>query len=479
MRFSLPRPHVFEGRLRWSPGRAAAAFVLLLVFLPHMARAARAIPDDVAIQIYAKPANGHLTLAVRALFTAINDISFPLREGSSYLDLARVQGILPGAAKYWIASGIEIDENGSPLPRPNVIATRVSLPSDRSFLSYDAALAHLQGDSALPENTDIIPSQAWLDILFDYPIQSDRSAFSIHTTLDRLGVRVYVDLKFLAPEGVIRAFNWEGDPGTVRLDPTPLEVANQFLVWGFREITGATDALLFLFCLVLPFTSGQPSSAKSSSGQFFSALRAAIPPGCAFATTTSITLIASALGQAPDGLWFKPLIETLIAVLILYIAFENIAGKVTLWRRTLTAVAAGLIFGFSFASGLAAKAEYGGGHPAASAAAFDAGVELGLAAILALLTPVLNLLFRFATAKRMRDMEAVVLSALVAHTAWHWMTERWDRLSRFTLHWPAFDAAFLAAAMRWLTILVVLAGVLWFVSGLFEHKPGKASRGEA
>ena len=47
----------------------------------------------------------------------------------------------------------------------------------------------------------------------------------------------------------------------------------------------------------------------------------------AFTVAHSITLIASAFGFAPDALWFPPLVETLIAVSILYMALENIVGS--------------------------------------------------------------------------------------------------------------------------------------------------------
>jgi hypothetical protein len=47
----------------------------------------------------------------------------------------------------------------------------------------------------------------------------------------------------------------------------------------------------------------------------------------AFTVAHSITLLASAFGHAPGGLWFPPLIETLIAVSILYMALENIVGS--------------------------------------------------------------------------------------------------------------------------------------------------------
>ena len=46
----------------------------------------------------------------------------------------------------------------------------------------------------------------------------------------------------------------------------------------------------------------------------------------AFTVAHSITLFASAFGFAPDALWFPPLIETLIAATIVFMALENIVG---------------------------------------------------------------------------------------------------------------------------------------------------------
>ena len=58
-----------------------------------------------------------------------------------------------------------------------------------------------------------------LDVLFEYPIHSDRSAFSIHPGLERLAARVVTVLRFLPPGGAVRAFEFTGDPGLVPLDP--------------------------------------------------------------------------------------------------------------------------------------------------------------------------------------------------------------------------------------------------------------------
>ena len=55
----------------------------------------------------------------------------------------------------------------------------------------------------------------------------------------------------------------------------------------------------------------------------------------------------------------------------------------------------------------------------------------------------------------------ILLSALVAHTAWHWMTERGATLLEFPIGVP--DAATALAIVRWLMAAVAAAGVWWLV----------------
>ena len=66
--------------------------------------------------------------------------------------------------------------------------------------------------------------------------------------------------------------------------------------------------------------------------------------------TADFKTSVSALGFAPTALWFPSLIEVLIALSIVYMAFENIVGP-KLERRWLIAFGFGLVhgFGFSFA----------------------------------------------------------------------------------------------------------------------------------
>jgi len=282
-----------------------------------------------------------------------------------------------------------------------------------------------------------------LDVLFEYPIRSEGSRFSIHPALGRLGLRVVTALRFLPPGGAVRAFELEGDPGLVRLDPRWHQAALRFVGLGFRHILDGTDHLLFLLCLVIPFRR----------------LRALVLVVTSFTAAHSITLIASAFGLAPDALWFPPLVETLIAASIVYMALENIVAP-QLRRRWIITFAFGLVHGFGFSFALRQTLQFAGSHLLTSLLSFNVGVELGQLLVLLVLVPALDLLFRRAVPER---TGTIVLSALVAHTAWHWMIERWDRLRQFRFPWPALDAALLASTMRGLMVVVVAAGLVWLV----------------
>jgi hypothetical protein len=121
----------------------------------------------------------------------------------------------------------------------------------------------------------------------------------------------------------------------------------------------------------------------------------------------------------------------------------------------------GLVHGFGFSFALRQTLQFAGSHLLASLLSFNLGVELGQILVLLLMIPPLEALFRFVVAER---MGTIILSALVAHTGWHWMLDRGDRLRQFPFHWPELTAAMLAAAARWLFAAVLLAGVLWLFS---------------
>jgi len=432
----------------WQRRSSTVTAAALLLFTPCLL-AAHDIPNDVTVQAFLKPTGDRLHFLVRVPLKAMRDVDFPVREKEGFLDIERTRPLLPDAATLWISDFIDLYENNTVLPKPRVAKILLSLPSDRSFTSYDAAMAHVTG----PElDSNVFWDQVMMDVLFEYPIHSDQSRFSIVPGgLNRLGLNVVTVLSYVLPNGTVRAFEFNTDPGLVRLDPQWYQAAGRFVDLGFRHILDGTDHLLFLFCLVIPFRR----------------FRGLIPVVTAFTVAHSITLIASAYNLAPDSSWFPPLIETLIAVSIVYMALENIVGGATVKRRWMIAFGFGLVHGFGFSFALRQTLQLAGSHMLTSLLSFNIGVELGQLLVLAMLIPALELLFRYAVAER---TGTIILSALVAHTAWHWMTERWAVFSKYHIEMPVFDAALWANLLRWLMFLVIGGGAAWFVAGLVRDR---------
>jgi hypothetical protein len=419
--------------------RLVLVAVLLVALAPGTG--AHEVPNEVTVFGFVRPQGQTLTLLLRVPMKSLRDVDVPTGAGG-YLDFSRIEQALQDAATLWLIDYLELYENGNRLGRPTVAGARVSLPADQSFQSYDAALAHVLTGARLDQSVEIYWEQGLMDIAFEYPITSDQSDFAIQPGLTRLGVQVNVVLRFLQPGKTERAFDVHADTGIVHLDPRWHQAFLLFAREGFFHILDGTDHLLFLLCLVIPFRKFRPLAVVITS----------------FTVAHSVTLIASAYGMAPDSLWFPPLIETLIAVSIVYMAFENIVGA-KLQRRWIVTFAFGLVHGFGFSFLLRERLQFAGEHLVASLLAFNVGVEIGQLAVLAVMVPVLSLLFRYGVAER---IGTILLSALVAHTAWHWATERGAVLTNFRM--PAMGLGDLAAAMRLLMVIVAAGALVWVVN---------------
>jgi uncharacterized membrane-anchored protein YitT (DUF2179 family) len=425
---------------------ARAVTALLAVCALLAEAAAHEPPADVRLTMFVKPTENRLELVMRVPMAAMQEVDVPTR-GPGYLDMSRVDMALHNAVKLWLIDHIDVYENDRRLPAPQIERARVSLPSNRSFASYEQARAHMSGPP-LADNLDLYWSQQLLDVLLVYPIRSERSDFAVHPRVDRLGMRVVTALTFLPPQGSARPFELTGDPGLVRLDPRWHHAALRFVKSGVLHIVEGIDHVLFLLCLVIPFRQ----------------LRTLVIVATSFTVAHSIALIAAAFGFVPDALWFPPLIETLIAATIVYTALENIVGS-TVQRRWITAFAFGIIHGFGLSFALRESFQYAGDHLITALLAFNIGVEIGQVLLLLALVPLLQALFRYVVPER---IGVIILSVLVAHTGWHWMTERGEQLLKFPL--PTLDAAFLAGAMRALMAALVLALLVLLASGWLRRR---------
>ena len=420
--------------------------VLGLSLLPSLTQA-HDIPSRVTVYAFVKPEGNQLTALLRIPMEAFSEISFPLR-GPGYLQFSEAEFSLNDAARIYITESMHFFENGEELTEKELVATRVSLPSNRSFTSFEEALDNVLSPP-LDDSVDLFWRQGVLDVLVTYTITSEQSDFSVNPEIGTLSNQTTTVLRFLVPGGAERVFNYLGNPGLVILDPRWHQAVLRFIDMGFNHILDGLDHLLFLFCLVIPLRS----------------MRALIPVVTSFTIAHSITLISSAFGMVPSALWFPPLIETLIALSIVYMAFENIVGA-KLEHRWMVSFGFGLVHGFGFSFLFSDTLQFAGGHLFSSLLAFNVGVELGQILVLILVIPLLNILFKFFVKER---VGTILLSALLAHSAWHWMLERGFVLNQYQIQMPPLDTLFFAALMRWGMLLTVIVAVLWGMYELFRR----------
>jgi hypothetical protein len=430
--------------------------VALLVIWALAPARAHDIPSDVTVQAFLKPEGRRLRLLVRAPLQAMRDIVYPTR-GNGLIDFNGAEPALHEAVVTWIARDVHLFEGERPLGEPRIAAVRLSMPSDQSFREYDTALAHFDAPR-LDNRTDLDWTQGLLDVLLEFPIDSDQSVLSIEPRWGRLGISTLTVLRYLPAGGGVRPFEFHGDPGLIRLDPRWHQAAGRFVRLGFEHILGGVDHLLFLLCLVIPFRRLGPLVGVVT----------------AFTVAHSITLLASAYDLAPGALWFPALIETLIAASIVYMAIETCVAPSTQHRWAL-AFGFGLVHGFGFSFVLRETLQFAGDHLLLSLLSFNLGVELGQLLVLLVLVPALVLLFRRVPERA----GTLVLALFIGHTAWHWMVERGDALTQYTFAWPELSLAVLLSAVRWLTLIVVVGGAAWLLFNVLPmFAAGRPTPGE-
>lgn len=417
---------------------------------------AHEVPADVVIQTIVKADGDSLNFLVRVPLEAMRDVNFP-ESGPGYLVISEADQTIRDAAVIWVAQEVSLVEDGRRLEEWEIAAARVSLPSDRSFESYDAAMVHVY-EPRLPDDTNLYREQALLDILIQYPIESSAAEFSIEPGFARLGLETTTVVRYVHSAEIERVFEFSGDPGVVSLDPSWHSTFFRFVVSGIGHILEGIDHLLFIICLMIPFRRIRPLVAIVTS----------------FTVAHSITLIASAFGLVPAASWFPPLIETLIAASVVYMAIENIVGS--RWqRRWLVAFGFGLVHGFGFSFALSETLQFAGNHLLTSLLAFNIGVEIGQLFIVLLAVPLLNYAFR---SKVVEKSGTVILSAILAHSGWHWMSDRATELAAYSFAWPVPDQAFFAYLIRWAMLLIIIGTVVWLLLQVYRRflrEPGDAS----
>jgi formate/nitrite transporter FocA (FNT family) len=116
----------------------------------------------------------------------------------------------------------------------------------------------------------------------------------------------------------------------------------------------------------------------------------------------------------------------------------------------------GLVHGFGFSFALKETLQFAGSHLLTSLLSFNVGVELGQLLVLVILIPVLNFALRRVVAER---LGIIIVSALIAHTAWHWMIERGSTLGEYD--WSGLKPDTPGNVVRWIMAAVLVAAAVW------------------
>ncbi len=425
--------------MRW----ICCAAGLLCATLGSVPANAHDLPLDRIMNGFVKIAPRQADFVVRVPLDLLVAVPFPLN-GDSY-DIA-TSGSAIEAALNALDANLGVWEGNVRLV-PSSAKGQLAPLSDRSFEEYDRAVA--QADQPPPPDTVIGYQLGYLDAHFIYPISSPKSVFSIETRVAAdLGDYTKLAVRFIPLGETSRAIMITGASGRVTLDPPWYQASLGFIRLGLEHILSGIDHLLFLLCLIVPF--------RRVSGL--------IPVITAFTLGHSLTLIGTAYGLAPPGRWFPPFIETAIAVSIFYMALENIVGA-NLRRRWVIAGLFGLVHGFGFADILSEQLQFAGSNLLVALFSFNVGIEIGQLAVLCAFVPALALLFRGAMSGR---TGIIVLSAIVANIAWHWMIDRGQVL--WDTPWPLPTFAGLLILARWIIGVVLAVGAAKLFTKWLERK---------
>ncbi len=430
-----------------------AALALALVLASALV-AAHDLPTNTMMNAFVKIEPRQAHLVVRIPVDLLGGMPLPLKDRGQYYDVA-ASGPATQVGLRLLTEGFIILENGTRLA-PSEASGRLSPPSDRSFQDYDAAVAHIAqpADSSMTLGYGL----GYFDVHFVYPISSPKSVFKIQSLVAAdIGNLTKLTVRFMPLEGPSRAMMIPGGSSSVPLNPAWYHAASGFVVLGIEHILSGMDHLLFLFCLLTPYRS----------------VRGLISVITAFTIAHSITLIGTAYGLAPAGHWFPPFVETAIAMSIVYMALENIVGA-DLRRRWVITGVFGLVHGFGFSYAMKDSLQFAGNHLLLSLLAFNIGIEIGQIAVLAVMLGALWLLLRVKALSGRTGV--VVLSAIVAHTAWHWMLDRAQVLRQVGL--PSIDADAIVIIARWVfAVLLIVGGAIAFGKWRDKWREQRAAAG--
>lgn len=308
-----------------------------------------------------------------------------------------------------VALATRVDSGSVSFPG-QVTAVRLhSLGREPNFATLIEAEAAFAKDSRFPANSDIYVGDAVIDIRLHYPdatgLQRYRISSSLNPGLPDQDKTANLVLDHRA--GKTQVFRTSG------LLSEPIEISHStaaamstFVREGIVHILEGWDHLLFVLCLTLGA----------------STITALLWRATGFTLGHSITLCTGFFGLVPSGVWFVPLVETGIALSIIYVAWKALRRGVDsshgeLWICAGTA-ALGMLHGLGFSFVLHKILQVDAPNIWQSLLAFNLGVEIGQALIILAIWPLLMLVRHWRQTWEPRVRLAVALPCCAIALVW-------------------------------------------------------------
>ena len=320
-----------------------------------------------------------------------------------YLDAEAFRHSPQGLAEI-LARGLILETGGEVL-RADIGRVR-AYPARRQapFARLEEAEAALDG-SVYPDEFEVTyVGDTVVDAELIYPTRGKPNRYAVRSTFDP-GLPGQDETANLIldhasePPLIFRVRGLMAEP--VEVSHSTLEAAWTFVKEGVRHILEGTDHVLFVLCLVLGATTLGMLAWRVTG----------------FTIGHSVTLTLGFFGHVPKGAWFIPLVETGVALSILYAATVALTA---VGHRTTTLVTAllGLLHGLGFSFVLREILNLDSPNLWQSLLAFNVGIEIGQLLIVLAVWPMLVLIARRWPKRTILVRWAVALPCILISTIW-------------------------------------------------------------
>ena len=281
-----------------------------------------------------------------------------------------------------------------------------ALPATKQapFARLDEAEAALAGPAYPEEIEATYVGDTIIDAELIYPTAGRVVRYSLRSTLDP-GLPGQDDTANLildhaaTPPLIFRVRGLMAQP--IEVSHSALKAAWTFVTEGVRHILEGTDHVLFVLCLVLGAAT----------------LGALAWRVTGFTIGHSVTLTLGFFGYVPAGTWFIPLVETGIALSIVYAATVSLTAvgrRMTTWVTALL----GLLHGLGFSFVLSEILDLESPNLWQSLFAFNVGIEVGQLLIVLALWPLLAFIAARYPARIVAVRWVVALPCILVATIW-------------------------------------------------------------